>query len=143
MKKKQKNKKNKEIKRRVPRRAISAGHRVQDHNPSCYKWARRDEESKLPSLLYDPFCACSHGTSRKEQRICACSRRAGVNGRARKHAGVRLYRARKHERARAGLAGGGRERTLEQIADFQVQVVAEKSAIAFHALVVRVREAPF
>jgi flagellar biosynthesis GTPase FlhF len=113
-KKKQKKKRNKtqkklkkqKEKRRVPRRAISAGHRVQEHNPSCYKWARRGEKSKLPSLLYDPLCACSHGMSRKQQQICACSVRAVVNVRARKHTGVRVYRARKLLRARAGCAGG-------------------------------------
>jgi hypothetical protein len=38
-------KKSKE-KRRVPRRAISTGHRVQETNPSCYKCARIAEESK-------------------------------------------------------------------------------------------------
>jgi hypothetical protein len=43
----------------------------------------------------------------------------------RKHAGVRLDRAHKHELARAGLAGGRVERVSDQIADFQVQVVAE------------------
>jgi hypothetical protein len=43
--------------RRVPRRAISAGNIVQEHNPLCYNWARRSEESKLPSLIYDPSCA--------------------------------------------------------------------------------------
>jgi hypothetical protein len=48
--------------------------------------------------------------SRKQQRVRACSGRAGVNGRARKNAGVRVYRARKHQRARAGWAGGGGER---------------------------------
>jgi hypothetical protein len=95
-KKKTKRKKGKKVKkkrkkRRVPRRAISAGHRVQEHNPSCYKWARRGEGSKLPSLLYDPLCACSHWISRKEQRMRACSVRAVVNVRERKHAGVRVY----------------------------------------------------
>jgi hypothetical protein len=78
-------------KRRVPRRAISAGHRVQEHNPSCCKWARRGEESKLSSLLYDPLCACSHGISRKEQRMRGFSVLAVVNVRERKHAGVRVY----------------------------------------------------
>ena len=57
-------------KRRVPRRAISAGHRVQEHNPSCYKWARRGEESKLPSLLYDP-CVLAHTGSRARNNGCA------------------------------------------------------------------------
>jgi hypothetical protein len=62
-KKKGKKKENKQRnKRRVPRRAISAGHRVQEHNSSCYKWARRGEEKKLPSLLYGPLSACSNGS---------------------------------------------------------------------------------
>jgi hypothetical protein len=85
--KKQKQKK----KRRVLRRAISTGHRVQENNPSCYKWARRGKDSKLPSLLYDPLRACSHGISCKEQRMRACSVRAVVNVCERKHAEVRVY----------------------------------------------------
>jgi hypothetical protein len=57
-KKKTKKKKTRQRKkRRVPRRAISTGHRVQEHNPSCYKWPRRGEESKLPPLLYEPSTA--------------------------------------------------------------------------------------
>jgi hypothetical protein len=56
--KQNKTKQNKE-KRQVLRRAIFAGHRVQEHNPLCYKWARRGEESKLPSLLYGPLCAAA------------------------------------------------------------------------------------
>ena len=47
---------------------------------------------------------------RLQKRVRSRSWRAGVNGRARKHAGVRLDRAHKHERARAGLAGGRVER---------------------------------
>jgi outer membrane biosynthesis protein TonB len=90
-KKETKRNKNKRKKRRVSRRAISAGHRVQEHNPSCYKWARRGEESKLPSLLNDPLSACSHGISRKKQLMRACVVRAVVNVRERKHAGVRVY----------------------------------------------------
>jgi hypothetical protein len=99
MKKKEKKKKKKEKEkydplfgkknqkeRRVLRRAISTGHRVQEHSPSCYKWAGRGEERKLYSLLYDPLRACSHGISRKQQRVRACSGRAVVNVRVLKHA---------------------------------------------------------
>jgi hypothetical protein len=57
-KEKKMKKKRKKKERRVPRRDISTGHRAQEHNPSCYKWARRGEENKLSSLLYDPLCAC-------------------------------------------------------------------------------------
>jgi hypothetical protein len=60
----------------------------------------------LPSLLYDLLCACSHGISRKQQRTRSFGVRAVVNVRARKPAVVRVYRARKHLRARAGCAGG-------------------------------------
>jgi hypothetical protein len=55
---------------------ISTGYRVQEHNPSCYKCARRGEESKLSPLLYEPLWACSHGISQKQQRVRACSGRA-------------------------------------------------------------------
>jgi hypothetical protein len=51
--------------------------------------------------------ASVNGISRKQQRLRACSGRAGVNGRARKHAFVRLDRAPKYQRAHAGWAGGG------------------------------------
>ena len=51
--------------------------------------------------------ASVNGISRKQQRLRAYSGRAGVNGRARKHAFARLDRAPKHQRARAGWAGGG------------------------------------
>jgi hypothetical protein len=51
--------------------------------------------------------ASLNGISRKQQRLRACSGRAGVNGRARKHDFVRLDRAPKHQRARARWAGGG------------------------------------
>jgi hypothetical protein len=54
--------------------------------------------------------ASVNGISRKQQRVRACSGRAGVNGRACKYAGVRLDRAPKHQRARAGCAGGEGER---------------------------------
>jgi hypothetical protein len=54
--------------------------------PQCYKWARRGEESKLSSLLYGPLCACSHGNSRKQQRVRPCSGRAVVNARMLKNA---------------------------------------------------------
>jgi hypothetical protein len=51
-----------------------------------------------------------NGISRKQKRVRACSGRAGVNGRARKHAFVRLDRAPKHQRARARVGGWrGRE----------------------------------
>jgi hypothetical protein len=87
------NKQNKERKktRRVPSRAISTEHRVQEHNPSCYKCIRIGEESKLSPLLYEPLWACSHEASQKQQRVRACSGRAFVNVRERKHAGVRVY----------------------------------------------------
>jgi len=92
MKKKEEKKyQKKKKKRRVPRRAISTGHRVQEHNPSCYKCVRIGEESKLSLLLYEPLCACSHGISQKQQRLRACSGRAAVNVRERKHAGGRVY----------------------------------------------------
>jgi len=48
-----------------------------------------------------------NGVSRKQQRLRACSGRAGVNGRARKRAFVGLDRAPKHHWARAGWASGG------------------------------------
>ena len=52
--------------------------------------------------------ASLNGISRKQQQwMRACSDRAGMNGRARKHSFVRLDRAPKHQRARAGWAGGG------------------------------------
>jgi hypothetical protein len=53
--------------------------------------------------------ASANGISRKQQRLRACSGRAGVNGRARKHAFVRLDRAPNHQRTRAGWAGGVEE----------------------------------
>jgi hypothetical protein len=42
------------------------------------------------------LCACSHGISRKEQRMRTCSVRAVVNVRERKHAGVRLTQLTQH-----------------------------------------------
>jgi hypothetical protein len=60
----------------------------------------------------------------------ACSVRAVVNVRAREHALVRVYRARKHPWAREGCGGGVGKPSLKT------------SAIASNAVIVRVREAP-
>jgi hypothetical protein len=54
-------------------------------------------------------CAIVDGISRKQQQLRACCGRVCVNGRARKHAFVRLDLAPEHQRACAGWAGGGLE----------------------------------
>jgi hypothetical protein len=84
--------------------------------------------------------ASVNGISRKQQRVRAwCSGRAGVNGRARKHSFVRLDRAHKHQRARAGWGGGVRE---SRSPVFKFKSSLKTSAIAANVVVVRVREAP-
>jgi hypothetical protein len=67
---------------------------------------------------------------RKQQRVRACSERAGLNGRARKHACVLLDRALKHQRARAGWAFGGERGREGRSPIFKFKSSQKNSAIA-------------
>jgi hypothetical protein len=79
------------------------------------------------------------GISRKQQRVRACSGRADVNGRARKHAGVRVYRAPGTRRVGGWRGERGRD---SRSPIFKFKSSLKTSAIASHAVVVGVRKAP-
>jgi hypothetical protein len=59
----------------------------------------------LPSLLYDPLCACSNGISRKDQRMRACGVRAVLKVCANMQECTCIARE-SIPQARAGCAGG-------------------------------------
>jgi hypothetical protein len=77
-----------------------------------------------------------------QQLVRSSSWRAALNWRARKHAVMRLNRAHKHEQARAGFAGGMVERCESRSPIFKFKSSLKTSAIAFHAAVFGVHEAP-
>ena len=83
--------------------------------------------------------ASVNGMSRKQQHLCACSSRAGVNGRARKHTGLLVYLAPGARRVGGWWGERGRE-SRSPICKLKSSL--KTSVIPPHAVVVRVREAP-